>query len=66
MKNWGNWSYGQLVSAINTARADGDEWLSISQEHTDAGNDWQVKRWLTEMGLEFITEFESTTIKVSK
>ena len=43
MKNWGNWSYDELKSVIDTARKNNRKFVAIDQEHTDFINDKQVE-----------------------
>lgn len=62
MKNWGNWSYGELQNVIDEAKKEGRKSIAISQEHTDYQNDQQVENWLKKMGLKYNSEMERTVI----
>lgn len=62
MKNWGNWSHGELVDVIEETKRKGQKTVSIDQEHTDHYNDKMVEDWLTSMGYKYNSRIESTTI----
>ena len=66
MKNWGNWSYGDLKRVIEKAKTEGRKTVGIDQEHTDWQNDKQVSEWLKEMGYKYDVGVERTVIYLTE
>lgn len=66
MKNWGNWSYGDLKRVIEKTKTEGRKTVGIDQEHTDWQNDKQVSEWLKEMGYKYDVGVERTVIYLTE
>ena len=61
-----NWNKSDLIKFIEESKKDGKDTVYINQENADFLNPYEVRIWLTEIGLNFVSDDTGTTVLLNR